>query len=312
MNTKKINQINTFFDKHYLRLWRHFFRLKMRVTGNVRPSSYPYISGDSFRKISDHTYDEVVKFDIELVKKGDIIFVSQELIFFYMQNVHPLVKDPYILICHNGDAPVDQKVVDLIDQKIIRFYAQDVICSHEKIICIPIGIENKYIHVNGVISVFDRLRFQIKKNNKARKNRIFFFFSISTNPEERGPAKEFFLKHSCMDTVEGMLSPRMHLKTLMKYKFVASPPGHAIESCRTWEALYMKTVPIVKDFVAMNYFRSLGLPIWIIHDWNELAEYDEEKLSKKYEELINSANWDSLHMDFWIKKIKDDQNFAKK
>lgn len=294
-------------DRYFLIFWRVLFRVKKRITGDTRPGSYPYISGDSFRALADHIHDETQTFNPSDVRQGDVVFVANPLTLSFLQKIHPLIKNQYILIEHNGDDSIGKTIADLLDEKIIRFYAQDVTCEHKKIIPIPIGIENLHFHVNGVVALFNRFRHKIDVRPRTRKNRIFFFFSISTNPAERAPAKEYFLGHSSMDTVVGMLSPRMHLKTLMKYKFVASPPGNAIESCRTWEALYLKTIPVVKDFVAMRYFASIGLPIWIVKDWKELEGYSEGDLSRKYDDLIKNANWEPLHMDFWIKKISLDQ-----
>lgn len=307
MYLKTSSRLAILVDRYYLLIWRVLFRVKKKITGNTRPSSYPYVSGDSFRALADYVHDDTGTFDPSLVKRGDIVFVSNPLTLSYLQTIHPKIKQPYVLIEHNGDDPIDKTIADLLDEKIIRFYAQDVIFAHDKIIPIPIGIENLYYHVNGVVRLFDRFRVNIEKYPPVRKSRIFFFFNIVTNPKERGPAKDYFLKHPSMDTVSGMLSPRLHLKILTKYKFVASPPGNSIESCRTWEALYMKTVPIAKDFVAMRYFRSIGLPVWIVKDWCELDGLGEQELSGKYDEFMKKANWEPLHMDFWINKIREDQ-----
>lgn len=299
-------------DRFFAKIERKLFKLKLFFSNNKRPSSYPIISGDSFRALADHIHDETGTFDPAHVKKGDIVFVNNPLTKPYLETIHPKIQYPYILIEHNGDNNIDKSVTDMLDDKIYRFYAQDVVEKHEKIIPIPISIENLHIYINGIPRVLYNIRSRIKKNPPVRKNRAFFFFSISTNPKERGPLREMLLKHPCMDTAEGMIPPRLHLNVLSGYKFVISPPGNAIESCRTWEALYVNTIPIVKDFEAMKYFASIGLPMWVVHDWNELNEYDEEKLAKKYDELMANANLEPLFMDYWIAKIRKDQEDCRK
>ncbi len=97
----------------------------------------------------------------------------------------------------------------------------------------------------------------------------------------------------------------------MTYKFVASPPGNSIESCRTFEGLHLKTVPIVQDYFAYRYFASVGLPLWIVKDWKELDTITEQDLITKYDAFIKNARWDALHMDFWIKIIRADQETAR-
>ena len=311
MEVKKPTMPVLAYEKNYMRGRRVLFRLWKRVTGNERPSSYPYVTGDSFRALADHIHDETSLIDPGKVMIGDVVFVSNPFLLSYLKNVHPRIKFPYVLIEHNGDENVDKEITDLLDEKIVRFYAQDVVAYHPKITPIPLALENLHIYVNGMTRDLNRLERRIRKNPPIRKNRIFFQFSIGTNPAERGPALEYFSKHPCMETVKYFLPPRIHWKKLSTYKFVASPPGHAIESCRTWEAMHMRTVPIIKDFPPSRYFAEIGLPVWVLKDWKELEEYDDKKLADKYEEFMKNANWEPLYMDFWIKMIRADQEKAR-
>jgi hypothetical protein len=308
MSIKNWDDLIYQYDVTIRRLGKVSFHLKMRLTGNTRPSSYPYISGDSFRVLANHIHEDGQTFEPTFVKTGDIIFCSQETLLDYFTSIHPKIINKYILICHNGDVTIDEKIVNLVDDKIAHFFAQDLIVEHPRITPIPIGLENLHFYIAGVTPFLKKLQRQIKRKRPVRKNRIFFNFSISTNPPERGPAREYFLKHPLMDTAVRFMTPRRHSRVLSTYKFVASPPGHAIESCRTWEAMYLGTVPIVKDFVAMNYFKSLGLPMWIVQDWAELEGLTSESLANLYKDFINKANYEALYMDFWINKIRDTQN----
>ena len=290
---------------------RKLFQFWIKITNNPRPSSYPYISSDSFRALADHIFDSHNTFNPENVKAGDIVSVGNDSMNRYIETIHPRIKQKYVLIGLNENTSHGEELAKKLDEKIIRLYIEDVVYKNEKIIPVPIGLESLHIHVNGVNSLFDKLIKKIKKTPPKRKNRIFFYFSVDTNPEERGPTKKYFLQHPLAETVEKFLPSHLHLRKIIDYKLIASPPGRTVESSRTWEALYLKTVPIVKDFSCMQYFKSLGLPIWIVKDWHELDGITEGDISKKYNELISAANFESLYMDFWIKKIKEDQSIAK-
>lgn len=311
MFSSKFEDLMYEYDVAIRRAGRISFQIKMRLRGNRRPVSTPFVSGDSFRKLADHIHEDGHTFDPANVQFGDIVFSSQETLYEYFTTVHPKITNHYILICHNGDVPVDEKIVSLIDDKIAHFFAQDVVVGHERITPIPIGIENLHYYIAGVVPFYKKLMRKITLRPPHRKNKIFFNFSINTNPNERGPAREYFLQHPLMETAVRFMTPRRHSRVMTTYKFVASPPGHAIESCRTWEAMYLRTIPIVKDFVAMQYFASLGLPIWIVENWRELDNYTEESLSAKYEQFIKNANWEALNMDYWIKKVYDKQKEVK-
>ena len=65
-----------------------------------RPSSKPFISGDTFRKYADHIFDESTSFNPEDVKKNDTVFINSDLIEVYFQIQHPKISSKYFLISH--------------------------------------------------------------------------------------------------------------------------------------------------------------------------------------------------------------------
>ena len=304
MVSSNLELISDFLDYKLLQVARKIGKCKLRVNNSPRPSSYPYLSGDSFRAIADHIHDETTDLDPVTVGKGESVFVSQWRLPDFFSDIHPHIKHQYVLICHNGDRPqIDSSVTRWLDDKVIHFFAQDVLDEHPKVTPIPIGLENRHLCTAGITSRFDSLRKKIARHNLARQNRILFSFSVHTNPAERGPAREQFLKHPLMDTPARFLTPRKHNQRLMTYKFVASPPGNSIESCRTWEALYLRTIPIVKNYAAYRHFVSIGLPLWIVNDWQELDTITDRDLAERYDVMLERANWEPLHMDYWIKHI---------
>jgi len=52
--------------------------------------------------------------------------------------------------------------------------------------------------------------------------------------------------------------------------FEASPRGNSIDCHRTWEALLLRTIPIVKTTPMDPLYK--GLPVAIVQDWNEVTE----------------------------------------
>lgn len=279
-------------------------RQRVKLSGNPRPSSYPYISGDSFRSVADHLYDETSgAIDVEMVREGDVIFVSTFLIDRFFQEVHPRIQVRYKLVTHNSDATVDERLVGYVDEKIIQWYAQNNTISHPKVVPIPIGLENLHYQANGIIRHFDELRQGGVAGRK--KDRILFGFSIQTNRLEREPVHRLLASHRCADEIRTRLPGKRYLKTLSNYKFVASPPGHGMDTHRTWEAMYLGVVPIVKHSVATAYFHQrLGLPLWIVGEWRELESVDECCLRDKYEQMASEFDASPLFMDYWIRKVK--------
>ena len=279
---------------------------------NNRPSSGPYISGDGFRSFADHVYedeklfnkDQVIQknnFVPEQVKQGDVVFVDARSVKYFFQTLHPQIKYKYILITHNADTNIDETYIDFIDDRIIKWFAQNVIIKHEKLIPIPIGLENLYYYNNGITKYFDNLKKKIGQTKK--KNRILYGFSIDTNENERQGAYTYLKKSEVADEIQEKLNSKMYLKLLTDYKFVASPPGNGVDCIRTWEALYLDVVPIVKRSVVTEYFSSLGLPMLIIDNWQEIENYTEEQLRDIYDEKLAGFNKKIPNINYWYKII---------
>ena len=272
-----------------------FFFLKLH------PTSGEYITGDGFRKIANHIYDENSKINIEKIKINDIIFVKSNLIDKYFQDIHPFIQVKYKLITHNSDKNIGEREVKYIDDKIIKWFAQNVEMEHPKLIPIPIGIENKKYFYNGIPYIFNK----IKNTKTTKKDKIIFGFNIMTNPQERQSAFSELINNNVVEQINGFPNPYNYIKILNQYKFVASPPGNGIDCHRTWEAMYLNVIPIVKHSVMTEYFKNLGLPLWIINDWKELDGLTENDLSDKYEDIMTNSKTEPLFMNYWKEKINN-------
>lgn len=276
-------------------------RFVISHSNDPRPGSAPYLSGDSFRKLGDHIYEPQHDLDPSAVKERDTVFVESGLIDEFFQKIHPKIAFPYILITHNGDRDIGESEARHIDSKIIRWFAQNNTFLHKKITPLPIGLENLHYCNNGLTYLFDRL----KSHQPAKTNNILYGFNVSTNRKVRESALETLRRLSFAKEMAGWPDPPRYLKALAGHRFVASPEGNGLDCHRTWEALYLGTIPIVLHSRAMEYFRDLGLPILLIDNWPELANYDEVTLEKKYQELIARKNDSALSLDYWSEQIKN-------
>jgi hypothetical protein len=84
---------------------------------------------------------------------------------------------------------------------------------------------------------------------------------------------------------------------MVKYKYVASPHGNGLDCHRTWEALVLGCIPIVKTSSLDHMY--YGLPVLIVSDWSDITQelldnfkptnYNNKKLYMKYWiDLLNS------------------------
>ena len=59
---------------------------------------------------------------------------------------------------------------------------------------------------------------------------------------------------------------------LSQYKFCICPEGNGADTHRLWEALYLKTVPIVIKSEFTYILQKNNVPLVILNDWDELYE----------------------------------------
>ena len=110
-----------------------------------RPSSKPFLSGDTFREFADVLYDETYKCKAEEIKEGSIVFVSSWLLESFITDVLPKIENKFILLTHQGDVNIVQKkeYIQLAEnENVIHWFAQNCTLEHKKVTPLPIGLED--------------------------------------------------------------------------------------------------------------------------------------------------------------------------
>ena len=104
------------------------FLLKQANMSRTRFPAIPYISGNSFKGLADHDGMHA-KFNPDLVKCAEIVYVKCELIDKFFANIHPNITESYILLTHNSDYPAGKNntIKFLNESNLIAWYGQNVI-----------------------------------------------------------------------------------------------------------------------------------------------------------------------------------------
>ncbi len=280
-----------------------FFIISVCFLANIyaesgRGSSAPYISGDSFRALANFVFDEESRSLMPTkVRFGDIIFVKIDLLDDFIASYHSRINQPYILITHNGDLPVTDKYKGYLDNdNVIIWFAQNITnFTHPKLKGIPIGIANR-CWPHGNVQKLKEARSLFQNCNK--EHLLYMNFSIGTYSDERSYVYNLFrqLNGGVYSCSKDFFS---YLTDLARTKFVISPRGNGIDTHRTWEALYMGAVPVVKSSSLDPLFKDL--PVLIVDDWNII---DESYLEKKWDEFKDREyNYEKLYINYWEKEI---------
>ena len=84
-------------------------------------------------------------------------------------------------------------------------------------------------------------------------------------------------------------------KIVKKSKFVLSPPGNGIDCHRTWEALCLGAIPIVRA----KQFKSLfaDLPVLNVDEWSDVTPELLQNTLREFKQ--RNFNYEKLTLKYW-------------
>ena len=266
-----------------------------------KPSSAPYLSGDGFRSLCRFFYENGTdaELDPESVRPGDLVFCDAWKLSDFLRGPALEIRHPFSIISHNGDPNIDQSITRLIPPNVRRLFAQNALAADDRLIGLPIGLENKRLHYNGITRDFDRLRRQETKKRPS----ILSAFTVGNNRPVRQKAVQD-LSVSAFNDFIPRTDSRSYRKIAAKYMFISSPPGNGADCHRTWEAMYLGSVPIVLRSALMESFKKHGLPLFIVDSYEEVARLGEGELCSIYNSLVPFMNAKSLWFSYWENLIR--------
>lgn len=261
-----------------------------------RPSSAPFLSGDSFRAAADHVFDETGDFEAGLAKAGSIVFLGTSRMGEFVERALPALREPVVLLSHQEDLNIGEDLASLADHPMIgHWFAKNCLFEHPKVTPLPIGLEDRWRHNNGALADFRRL----SGNNRPGRPRVAYAFTLGTNVERRVPCYLALSRSGVATELPQPLNSSLYRRLVRDYMFVASPPGNGADCHRTWETMYLGGVPIVEDNSMHRYFKGLGLPLLLVKDWDEVASWTEKSLAEDYARLMAETKRNALFMPFW-------------
>lgn len=208
----------------------------------------------------------------------------------------------YKVVLYSGDSDeticVDNITSQIIESEYItKWYCQNCIFTHDKVVHLPIGLDYHTLFQNSY-HIWGQQKLPIDQENEIRElpfePQIYKCYSNWHFHLERGDRKEAFEKipkHLIYYEPREITRLESH-KRNKRYRFVASPGGGGPDCHRTWEALALGCVPIIKK-TGLEVGLFDDLPVILINDWSEISE-----------ELFKQSvctNLDKLKLNFWIK-----------
>jgi hypothetical protein len=253
---------------------------------------------------------KLIGYNFSLITEKSIVYICTSAINEFIK-ILPTIKNKFILV--TGDADEDPNIYDtsFIDNPlIIHWFAQNSTKIHQKITIIPIGLDYHTLancqknHSWGPqmsCLMQEELLLNIKSNSKPFFERLilgYANFQFSLNGRycyDRVDAIKNINKN-LIYYEQNKLNREESWKKQSEYAFVVSPHGNGLDCHRTWEALCLGCIPIVKTSGIDRLFNNL--PVLIVKDWKDLTP---ELLNKTVEEFKSKPfQIEKLTLEYWI------------
>jgi len=232
-------------------------------------------------------------------------------------------EHPFILVTGDCDetAPAEcfERPNDFQDfihsDKLVHWFSQNcIIINHPKLSQIPIGMDYHTLagdnpHEWGnKISPIDQEKLLNVIKTKADpfwKRKIMaysnFHFSMTTKyAYDRIDAKREIPDYLVYYEPEKIKRLNSWAKQ-SEYAFVVSPHGNGLDCHRTWEALNLGCIPIVKTSPLDPLYQDL--PVLIVQSWSDVTLPLLNKTVRKFKK--KNFNYDKLKLAYWINHINE-------
>jgi hypothetical protein len=247
---------------------------------------------------------------------GMSIFITSDLLEFFVQDILGKITNKFILISGMSvkTCPVEAlkqisffKLIN--NSNLIKWCSQNNVIQHyPTIIQIPLGLDyhavyndpNKWKNIADGVTPVEQEKYLIDVINNAkpfyeRINKIYVNFDINADRFEQRKDCLKKISPSLLSMYQQKLKRTQTWINTTKYAFVLSPYGQGMDCHRTWEALILGSIPILKskDFVKM--FEDL--PVLFVEDWSQINQKLLDDTIEKFKTI--NFNYDKLTMEYW-------------
>lgn len=253
------------------------------------PTTDDFVTGNGIAAHCRHVLNYGGAVEVNEHVDNDWWFCKADYLEYFFREVAP--QDELVLFSHNSDRAIGRRFLrELRRPRLVAWFAQNPAVEHPKLRALPIGIANpKWPH--GDQAVLRRVQAEMRP-----KRRLFdASFDVSTNRGERAAAV------AATGLQPGPRRPFPdYLASLAEASFCISPAGNGIDGHRTWEALYVRTIPIVTASLVAAHHRDL--PLVVLESWADFraAEFGPERYVEVW------GDWDpaELRLDRYLRRVE--------
>ena len=276
-------------------------------------SSRGILKSCQYHELRPVSSDTVVRITTPDTPKA-IIYICTGAINDFVNRILPSRTQPFVLVSGDSDQTVPEGVetsAQLLEHPLlIAWVAQNCMGGHPKLHRIPIGLDYHTLASYGghpwgptatpaqqESELLTLSRFSLPFWKRIHRCYGTFHFNWYASVE-RTRARDL-IDPTVIDYQTEKMIRKNVWRMMTQYTFVPSPPGAGPDCHRTWEALVLGCIPIVKTSGLDPLFD--GLPVWIIKDWTDITHESMAATMEKFKDF--TFNPRLLHLQTWVNKI---------
>ncbi|OFV92550.1 MAG: hypothetical protein A3G76_00465 [Acidobacteria bacterium RIFCSPLOWO2_12_FULL_65_11] len=273
------------------------------------------------------------------IAAGDIVHVKTDHIEKFVRLILPRTAGPVVLVTgDSATSPVRRFAHLLDDDRIIHWFAQhcDWAEDHPKLTRIPIGVDNPiftklekrlgFLLMMALGKIpFDRtlsrngmgdqaLLQAVKRTVRPIRDkppRVLctfhrnqqFITNADTIPDRVEASHALRAQRDCY-FVEKRLKQAEYWRIHDEFAFEVSPRGKGLDCFRTWECLFLDTIPIVKTSPLDALYRQEGFPVVVVQSFHEVTTENLRRWKAEIEGRFTDQMRRKLSNDYWLERIR--------
>lgn len=253
---------------------------------------------------------------LNTLEPGESIYICTDALLNFSQKFLDNIKFSFTLVTGDSDTSIDNEFIQnksisriLNNPYLDNWYAQNMVAEHPKLHQIPIGMDYHTMWEKpGVWGLAqqspiaqEQILIKTLANAQDFSDRFFAGYCNWHFAIDRGDRQECFQKiDKSISLIEKNHLPRVtSWQRQAQCMFVISPEGAGIDCHRTWEAILLGCIPVMKK----NRFSKLlnRLPVVLLDDW---AEFNPTHMIQQVNRLqTDKFNFTTLFLKHWEEKI---------
>jgi len=249
---------------------------------------------------------------------GMSIYVCSDLLKFFVLQILPKIQNKFVLVSGDSDMCIPKEALTssetaiLINNKyLLKWFAQNTkIQGHENIVQLPIGLDYHTISNypshswktdgEGYLpkdqeSILLNLRLQMIPFYERSS---IIYVNFTPNNDKFDQRKNAFeeIPNELLYINQRFTKRTENWKNITNCAFVLSPFGMGMDCHRTWEALCLGAIPIIKAPHFQKMFEDL--PVLIVDKWSEITRELLDKTLREFK--TREFKYEKLTLQYWL------------